>query len=139
MQRSRGQSSGARSGTLGERAVGGGAFVMGVGAFVGHLIAPDRIADHYRWPRARWYQREIGAFNAGLAAGVSTYALGRREDAFIGSWTVAAALLSLTRAAAWSRGERSGPGNAALVIEDGVLALGGIALLIGKSRARSRT
>jgi hypothetical protein len=43
---------------------------MAAAAFVGHLVAPDRIADSFGWPRDRWYQREIGAFNAGLGAGV---------------------------------------------------------------------
>lgn len=34
---------------------------MAVGAFAGHALAPDRVADHYGWVRGRWYQREIGA------------------------------------------------------------------------------
>jgi hypothetical protein len=32
---------------------------MAVGAFAGHALAPDRIADHYGWMHDRWNQREI--------------------------------------------------------------------------------
>jgi hypothetical protein len=52
-----------------ELALGAGALAMAVGAFAGHALAPDRVADHYGWVRDRWYQREIGAFNAGLGYG----------------------------------------------------------------------
>lgn len=36
---------------------------------VGYALAPDRIADQYGWVHGRWYQREIGASNAGLGDG----------------------------------------------------------------------
>jgi hypothetical protein len=38
---------------------------LAVGAFAGHALVPGRVADHYGWVHDRWYQREIGAFNAG--------------------------------------------------------------------------
>jgi hypothetical protein len=112
-----------------ERALGAGATAMALGAFIGHLVAPDRVADHYGWPRERWYQREIGALNAGLAYGVGAYARGRREDAFLGSWGVAALLMAATRCAALSRGDRRGGWNVATVVEDAVLGLGALAML----------
>ena len=52
---------------------------MAVGAFAGHLLAPGRVADHYGWVSDRWYQCEIGAFNAGLGYGIATVA----EDAAV--------------------------------------------------------
>ena|ERR1700694_1457291 len=65
--------------------LGAGALAMAAGAFAGHLLAPDKVADHYGWVHDRWYQREIGAFNAGLGYGIIAYARGRSEDAFLGS------------------------------------------------------
>ena len=64
----------------GELALGIGALAMAGGAFVGHALVPDRVADHYGWVRERWYQREIGAFNAGLGYGIVAYARGRRVE-----------------------------------------------------------
>jgi hypothetical protein len=112
-----------------QKALGAGALAMAAGAFAGHLLIPDRIADHYGWPRDRWYQREIGAFNAGLGYGVIAYARGRTEQAFLGSWGIAALLMALTRAAAIRCGERRGPWNMATVIEDAALGIGALTLL----------
>jgi hypothetical protein len=102
---------------------------MAAGAFLGHLLVPNRVADHYGWNRDRWYQREIGAFNAGLGYGVIAYARGRADEAFLGSWGMAALLLALTRAAAFRVGARRGPWNAATVIEDAALGIGALVLL----------
>lgn len=110
-------------------ALGAGALAMAAGAFVGHLLVPDRVADHYGWNRDRWYQREIGAFNAGLGFGVLAYARGRTDEAFLGSWGIAALLLAITRAAAILRGARRGFWNKATVVEDAALGLGALALL----------
>jgi len=65
-----------------ELALGAAALAMAVGAFAGHALVPERVADHYGWVSDRWYQREIGAFNAGLGYGIVAYARGRREAAF---------------------------------------------------------
>jgi hypothetical protein len=113
----------------GRTALGAGALAMATGAFVGHLLIPDRVADHYGWRRDRWYQREIGAFNAGLGYGVIAYARGRTERAFLGSWATAALLLAATRAAAIRSGARGGPWNVATVVEDAALGIGALALL----------
>lgn len=118
-----------RSTGLAQKALGAGALALAAGAFAGHWVIPDRVADHYGWPRNRWYQREIGAFNAGLGYGVIAYARGRTDQAFLGSWGIAALLLALTRAAAMRRGARRGPWNAATVIEDAALGIGALALL----------
>jgi hypothetical protein len=120
----------------GQVALGAGALAMAVGAFAGHLLIPDRVADHYGWRRDRWYQREIGAFNAGLGYGVIAYARGRADQAFLGSWATAALLLALTRAAAIRSGARRGPWNVATVIEDAALGLGAIVLLYRKDHGR---
>lgn len=118
-----------RSTNSAQKALGAGALAMAGGAFAGHLLIPDRVADHYGWVRDRWYQREIGAFNAGLGYGVIAYARGRPDQAFLGSWGIAALLLALTRAAAIRRGARRGPWNKATVIEDAVLGIGALTLL----------
>jgi len=113
-------------------ALGAGALAMAAGAFAGHWMAPDRVADHYGWPRNRWYQREIAAFNAGLGYGIIAYARGRTDQAFIGSWATAAVLLAATRAAAIRSGERRGFWNVATVLEDAALGIGALILLRGK-------
>ncbi|WP_319446125.1 MULTISPECIES: hypothetical protein [unclassified Mycobacterium] len=118
------------------KALGAGALAMAAGAFAGHLVVPDRVADHYGWPRNRWYQREIGAFNAGLGYGVIAYARGRTDQAFLGSWGIAALLLALTRAAAMRSGARRGPWNAATVIEDAALGIGALVLLRGSAGSK---
>jgi hypothetical protein len=120
----------------GQVVLGAGALAMAIGAFAGHLLIPDRVADHYGWRRDRWYQREIGAFNAGLGYGVIAYARGRTDQAFLGSWATAALLLALTRAAAIRSGARRGPWNVATVIEDAALGLGAIVLLYRKDNGR---
>jgi hypothetical protein len=120
----------------GQVALGAGALAMAVGAFAGHLLIPDRVADHYGWQRDRWYQREIGAFNAGLGYGVIAYARGRTDQAFLGSWATAAMLLALTRAAAIRSGARGGPWNMATVVEDAALGLGALSLLCHKGAGR---
>jgi len=102
---------------------------MAVGAFAGHALVPDRVANHYGWVRDRWYQREIGAFNAGLGYGVIAYARGRREEAFLGSWSTAAILMALTRFLAVRSGDRRGMWNVATVVEDAALGVGGLMLL----------
>jgi hypothetical protein len=117
-------------------ALGAGALAMAIGAFAGHLLIPDRVADHYGWQRDRWYQREIGAFNAGLGYGVIAYARGRTDQAFLGSWATAAMLLALTRAAAIRSGARGGPWNMATVVEDAALGLGALSLLRRKGAGR---
>lgn len=117
---------------LAEKALGAGALAMAAAAFGGHWIAPDRVADHYGWPRNRWYQREIGAFNAGLGYGIIAYARGRTHQAFIGSWATAAVLLAVTRAVAIHSGDRSGMWNLANVAEDAALGVGGLMLLRGR-------
>ncbi len=117
----------------GQMAVGVGALAMAAGAFAGHWLIPDRVADRYGWPRDRWYQREIAAFNAGLGYGIIAYARGRTDQAFLGSWATAALLLSATRAAAIRSGERGGPWNVATVIEDATLGVGALALLRRKA------
>ncbi|MDF0531727.1 hypothetical protein P0W64_19500 [Tsukamurella sp. 8F] len=111
--------------------LGAGALAMGLGAFAGHWLAPRRVADWYGWPESRWYQREIGAFNAGLAFGVARYALGRRERAFVESWAVAAILLAGTRAAAMGAGDRAGARNLGTIIEDAVLGIGALVAIGG--------
>lgn len=116
-----------------ELTLGAGALAMAVGAFVGHALAPDRVADHYGWVHDRWYQREIGAFNAGLGYGVVAYAAGRRTEAFLGSWSVAALLLALTRSAAIRSGDRRGLWNVATVAEDAALGIGGLLLMRRRS------
>ena len=112
-----------------ELALGAGALAMAVGAFAGHALVPDRVANHYGWVRDRWYQREIGAFNAGLGYGVIAYARGRREEAFLGSWSTAAILMALTRFLAVRSGDRRGMWNVATVVEDAALGVGGLMLL----------
>jgi hypothetical protein len=113
----------------GEAVLGMGALAVAVGAFAGHVFIPDKVADHYGWVRERWYQREIGAFNAGLAYGIWAYARGRAEHAFIGSWATAALLMALTRLAAIRSGSRHGIWNIAAVVEDAALGIGGFMLL----------
>lgn len=113
----------------GQLALGAGALAMAAGAFAGHWLVPDRVADHYGWPRNRWYQREIAAFNAGLGYGVIAYARGHTRQAFLGSWATAAVLLAGTRAAAIRSGERGGPWNVATVLEDATLGIGALVLL----------
>lgn len=112
-----------------EVVMGVGALAMAVRAFAGHALAPDRVADHYGWVRDRWYQREIGAFNAGLGYGIIAYARGRRQEAFLGSWSVAALLMALTRFLAIRSGDRRGRWNLATVVEDAALGMGGLLLL----------
>lgn len=112
-----------------ETVLGVGAFAMAAGAFVGHLLAPDKVADHYGWARDRWYQREIGALNAGLGYGVIAHARGRSDAAFLGSWATAAILLAGTRYAAIRSGDRRGIWNLAAVAEDALLGVGGLLLL----------
>jgi len=102
---------------------------MAVGAFAGHALVPERVADHYGWVHDRWYQREIGAFNAGLGYGIIAYARGRREEAFLGSWSSAAILMALTRFLAIRNGDRRGMWNIATVVEDAALGVGGLMLL----------
>lgn len=114
-------------------ALGAGALAMAAGAFAGHWLFPDRVANHYGWPRDRWYQREIAAFNAGLGYGIIAYARGRTERAFLGSWATAATLLAATRAAAICSGARSGPWNVATVVEDAALGVGALLLLQRKT------
>ncbi|MHC9297503.1 hypothetical protein ACRCUN_34020 [Mycobacterium sp. LTG2003] len=116
-----------------ELVLGTGALAMALGAFIGHALAPDRVAHHYGWVHDRWYQREIGAFNAGLGYGVVAYATGRRTEAFLGSWSVAALLLALTRMAAIRSGDRRGPWNIATVVEDAALGIGGLLLMRRRS------
>lgn len=113
----------------GERIVGIGALAMAFGAFTGHALVPDRVADCYGWERNRLYQREIGAFNAGLGYGIIAWARGRQEEAFLGSWVTAALLLAATRFAAITSGDRSGGWNVATVIEDVALGVGGLVML----------
>jgi len=113
----------------GEALLGAGALAMAAGAFTGHALIPDRVADHYGWIRERWYQREIGAFNAGLAYGIVAYARGRDREAFLGSWSTAALLMALTRMSALISGDRSGFWNIATVAEDAALGIGGFVLL----------
>jgi len=112
-----------------ELVLGAGALAMAVGAFAGHALVPDRVADHYGWVRDRWYQREIGAFNAGLGFGIVAYARGRREEAFLGSWSTAAMLMALTRLLAIRSGDRRGTWNIATVVEDAALGVGGLMLM----------
>ena len=112
-----------------ELALGVGGLAMALGAFAGHALAPDRVADHYGWVRDRWYQREIGAFNAGLGYGIIAYARGRKEEAFLGSWATAAILMALTRLLAVRSGDRRGMWNLATVVEDAALGVGGLMLL----------
>ena len=112
-----------------ELVLGVGALAMALGAFAGHALVPERVADHYGWVRDRWYQREIGAFNAGLGYGIIAYARGRREEAFLGSWSTAAILIALTRFLAVRSGDRRGMWNVATVVEDAALGVGGLMLL----------
>jgi hypothetical protein len=126
------------SGGWPKRVLGAGALAMAAGAFTGHLLVPDRVADHYGWTRDRWYQREIGAFNAGLGYGVIAYARGRTDHAFLGSWATAALLLAVTRGCAIRSGARRGGWNIATVIEDAALGVGALALLRQQSKTLSR-
>ena len=119
-----------------ELALGAAALAMAVGAFAGHALVPERVADHYGWVRDRWYQREIGAFNAGLGYGIIAYARGRREAAFLGSWSTAAILMALTRLLAVRSGDRHGACNVATVLEDAALGVGGLMLLRRRRIAR---
>jgi hypothetical protein len=112
-----------------ELALGAAALAMAVGAFAGHALVPERVADHYGWVRDRWYQREIRAFNAGLGYGIIAYARGRREAAFLGSWSTAAILMALTRFLALRSGDRRGMANIATVVEDAALGIGGLMLM----------
>ncbi|MEW2482814.1 hypothetical protein AB0876_24805 [Mycobacterium sp. NPDC049093] len=116
-----------------ELVLGAGALAMAAGAFTGHVLAPGRVADHYGWVHDRWYQREIGAFNAGLGYGIVAYARGRRAEAFLGSWSVAALLLAMTRLAAIRSGDRRGFWNMATVAEDAALGIGGLLLMARRS------
>lgn len=112
----------------GEKLVAAGTIAMATGAFFGHLLAPNVMADFFKWPRNRWYQREIGAFNAGLGYGVVELLRGRSETAFIRSAALTALLLAATRAAALASGDRSGPRNVGTVIGDLTLGVGAIFL-----------
>ncbi|TMS54384.1 hypothetical protein [Mycobacterium sp. DBP42] len=118
---------------IGELTLGAGALAMAVGAFAGHLLAPRRVADHYGWVHDRWYQREIGAFNAGLGYGIVAYATGRKAKAFLGSWSVAALLVAMTRLAAIRSGDRGGFWNMATVAEDAALGVGGLLLMVRRA------
>ena len=124
-----GQDTISRGRRAGELALGLGALAMAVGAFAGHALVPERVADHYGWVQERWYQREIGAFNAGLGYGIVAYARGRKQDAFLGSWSTAAILMALTRFLAIRSGDRRGVWNVATVIEDAALGVGGLMLM----------
>ena len=119
-----------------ELALGVGALAMSLGAFAGHALVPGRVADHYGWVHDRWYQREIGAFNAGLGFGIVAYARGRREEAFLGSWSTAAILMALTRLLAIRSGDRRGVWNIATVVEGAALDMGGLMLLCRARDAR---
>lgn len=121
----------------GEWLIGTGALAMAVGAFGGHLLAPDKVADHYGWARDRWYQREIGALNAGLGYGLVVYASGGGRDAFVSSWSAAALLLAVVRLWAMASGDRRGVWNVATVVEDAALGLGGVWLLRRRGRLAS--
>jgi hypothetical protein len=90
----------------GELALAVGTVTMAAGAFLGHAVVPDQIANRYGWPHQRWYQREIGAFNAGLGYGVIAYARGRCQEVSVESWAVSAVLLAVTRTAVLISGER---------------------------------
>jgi len=116
-----------------EVSLGAGAAAMAIGAFSAHLLAPDRVADRYGWSRERWYQREIGALNLGLAAGIIHTAHGRDNEAFLVSWGTSAVAIGLTRAAAVAAGARRGKLNKVLVLEDVALGLG--ALVLARRRA----
>ena len=113
----------------GELALGAGALAMAIGAFAGHALVPERVADHYGWARERWYQREIGAFNAGLGYGIVAYARGDKDKAFLGSWSIAAILMAVTRFLAIRSGDRRGMWNLVTVVEDAALGVGGLMLL----------
>jgi len=119
----------------GELALGAGALAMSVGAFAGHALVPERVADHYGWVHERWYQREIGAFNAGLGYGIIAYARGRKQEAFLGSWSTAAILMAVTRFLAIRSGDRRGVWNLVTVVEDAALGVGGL-MLMRRARAR---
>src|SRR4051794_29059099 len=118
----------------GELVLGLGALGMAAGAFAGHGLVPERGADHYGWVHGRWYQREIGAFNAGLGYGIVAYARGRRQDAFLGSWSTAAILIAVTRFLAIRSGDRRGAWNVVTVVEDAALGVGGL-MLMRRARA----
>jgi hypothetical protein len=137
MKQSDGTTPQARRWGWSEAALGAGALAMAAAAFAGHLLAPNKVADHYGWTRDRWYQREIGAFNAGLGYGVVAFARGRHEDAFLGSWTTAAVLMSLTRFAAIRSGDRHGLWTVATAVEDAALGVGGLVLLRRRRAGRS--
>lgn len=116
-----------------EIVLGTGASAMAVSAFGAHLVAPDRVADGYGWTRDRWYQREIGALNLGLAVGVVHAGRGRDNEAFLVSWGTSAIAIGITRAAAIAAGARTGRLNKLLVLED--LGLGVGALVLARRRA----
>ncbi|WP_433172531.1 hypothetical protein [Actinoallomurus sp. CA-150999] len=107
-----------------QRILVGGTMTMAGVAFFGHLLAPERMAAHFGWPEDRWYQREIGAFNAGLGWGVIQTLRGRPERAFLSSAGMSALLLAATRAAAMAKGDRAGIRNLMTVAGDLALGLG---------------
>src|SRR5262249_61923355 len=104
--------------TTSQRMLTGGTMAMAGVAFFGHLRAPQRMAAHFGWPEDRWYQREIGAFNAGLGFGVIQTVRGRPERAFLSSAGMSALLLAATRAAAMAKGDRTGIHNLMTVVGD---------------------
>ena len=128
MERNESASTESRHGPV-EILLGTGALAMAIGAFAGHAAVPDKVADHYGWVHDRWYQREIGAFNAGLGYGIIAFARGRTAEAFLGSWSTAALLLAITRLFALLSGDRRGLWNVATVAEDAALGLGGLLLM----------
>jgi len=112
--------------TNGQRLLAAGTLGMASVAFLGHLLAPRAMAEQFGWPEDRWYQREIGAFNAGLGYGVIRALRGRPDTAFIASAGVTALLLAATRAAALASGDRTGRRNLATVLGDLALGLGAL-------------
>jgi len=118
--------------------IGAGATAMALGAFTAHLVAPNQVADRYGWAHDRWYQREIGALNLGLAVGVIHAARGRDNEAFLVSWGTSAIAIGATRAAAVASGARGGRLNRLLVIEDVALGVGALALARRRAFAAGR-
>ncbi|MBO2445961.1 hypothetical protein J4573_02560 [Actinomadura barringtoniae] len=122
--------------TAEQRVLAGGTLAMAGVAFFGHLVAPGGMAGYFGWREDRWYQREIGAFNAGLGIGMIRALRGRPEEAFLVSAGASALLLAATRAAAVASGDRSGKRNVATVVGDLVLGLGAIHQVRALARVR---